>query len=84
MKLCNDSPRVFRCDIMESLTSPDVSDLLSPLTSLSEDSRCIGYPVTLWLTHDFSGASNSKLLHYYDLIEKTKAGGGVSCVWRQI
>jgi hypothetical protein len=73
VRLCKDSLHVFRCDIMESLTSPDVSDFLSPLTSLSEDPRCLGYPVSLWLAHDFSGASNSKLLHYYDLIEKTLA-----------
>ncbi|MHC3128552.1 MAG: DNA double-strand break repair nuclease NurA [Candidatus Bathyarchaeota archaeon] len=77
VKLCKDSPRVFRCDIMEYLTSTDVSDFLSPLTSLSEDPRCLGYPVTLWLAHDFSGASNSKLLHYYDLIEKTLAADGL-------
>jgi len=77
VKLCKDSPRVFRCDIMEFLTSTDVSDFLSPLTFLSEDPRCLGYPVTLWLAHDFSGASNSKLLHYYDLIEKTLAADGL-------
>ena len=77
VKLCKDSSRVFRCDIMESLTSREVSEFLSPLTTLSEDPRCLGYPVTLWLAHDFSGASNSKLLHYYDLIEKTLAADGL-------
>ena len=77
VRLCDDSPRVFRCDIMESLTSREISELLSPLTSLSEDPRCLGYPVTLWLAHDFSGASNSKILHYYDLIEKTLAADGL-------
>ncbi len=77
LKLCKDSSRVFRCDIMDSLTSREVSDFLSPLTSLSEDPRCLGYPITLWLAHDFSGASNSKLLHYYDLIEKTLTSDGL-------
>ena len=77
VKLCEDSKHVFRCDIMESLTSSNVSELLSPLTSLSEDPRCLGYPVTLWLAHDFSGASNSKILQYYDLIEKTLSDEGI-------
>jgi len=30
VKLCEDSPHVFRCDIMGSLTSRDVSEFLSP------------------------------------------------------
>ncbi|MCW4034313.1 MAG: hypothetical protein NWF03_03000, partial [Candidatus Bathyarchaeota archaeon] len=77
MKLCEDSPHVFRCDIMESSPDGDVCELLSPLTSLSEDPRCLGYPVTLWLAHEFSGASNSKILEYYDLIEKTLSAEGI-------
>jgi len=77
VKLCEDSQHVFRCDIMESLPSNCVSDLLSPLTSLSEDPRCLGYPVTLWLAHEFSGASNSKILQYYDLIEKELTTEGI-------
>jgi hypothetical protein len=77
VKLCNDCSRVFRCDIIDSLTSLEVSEFLSPLTTISEDPRCLGYPITLWLAHDFSGASNSKLLHYYDLIEKTLASEGL-------
>lgn len=77
VKLCQDSQHVFRCDIMESLASNNISELLSPLTALSEDPRCLGYPVTLWLAHEFSGASNSKLLQYYDLIEKTLADEGI-------
>jgi len=58
-------------------TASDVSEFLSPLTSLSEDPRCLGYPVTLWLAHEFSGASNSKLLQYYDLIEKELETAGI-------
>ena len=77
VKLCEDSQHVFRCDIMESLPSTCVSELLSPLTSLSEDPRCLGYPVTLWLAHEFSGASNSKILQYYDLIEKELSTAGI-------
>ena len=77
VKLCGDSKHIFRCDIMESLTSSNVSELLSPLTSLSEDPRCLGYPVTLWLAHEFSGASNSKILQYYDLIEKELSTEGI-------
>jgi hypothetical protein len=76
VKLCEDSQHVFRCDIMDPLAS-NVPDFLSPLTSLSEDPRCLGYPVTLWLAHEFSGASNSKLLQYYDLIEKILSDDGL-------
>jgi hypothetical protein len=77
VKLCEDSQHVFRCDIMDPLASNNVSEFLSPLTSLSEDPRCLGYPVALWLAHEFSGASNSKLLQYYDLIEKTLSDEGI-------
>jgi len=77
VKLCEDSQHVFRCDIMDPLVSNNVSEFLSPLTSLSEDPRCLGYPVTLWLAHEFSGASNSKLLQYYDLIEKILSDEGI-------
>jgi hypothetical protein len=76
VKLCEDSKHIFRCDIMDS-TSHDVTGLLSPLTSLSEDPRCLGYPVTLWLAHEFSGASASKLLQYYDLVEKELKDVGI-------
>lgn len=73
VKLCADSPRVFRCDIMEYLLREGgtVHELLSPLTSLSEDPRCTGYPVTLWLAHDFSQPSDAKLLHYCEEVERT-------------
>jgi len=76
VKLCTESQRVFRCDIMDYLTDCGVDELLSPLTLISEDPRCMGYPITLWLAHEFSAPSESMLLHYYDLIEKelTKAG----------
>ncbi len=76
VKLCEDSKHIFRCDIMDS-KSQDITELLSPLTSLSEDPRCLGYPVTLWLAHEFSGASASKLLQYYDLVEKELETAGI-------
>jgi hypothetical protein len=76
-KLCEDSPRVFRCDIMEYLTDYGIDELLSPLTVVSEDPRCLGYPVALWLAHDFSAPSDSKLLHYYDQVEETLANAGL-------
>jgi len=82
VKLCEESPRAFRCDIMEYLTECDVHELLSPLTCISEDPRCIGYPVTLWLAHDFSAPSDSMLLHYHDKVEETLAGAGVLDVLR--
>jgi len=79
VKLCKDSPRVFRCDIMEYLLREGgkVDELLSPLTSLSEDPRCVGYPVTLWLAHDFSAPSEAKLLYYCEQVESTLKDAGI-------
>ncbi len=77
VKLCKESPRVFRCDIMDYLTDIEVDDLLSPLTCISEDPRCPGYPVTLWLAHEFSAPSDSMLLHYHDQVEKMLAEAGL-------
>ncbi len=76
VKLCEDSLHAFRCDIMEYLTNREVSELLSPLTAISEDPRCLGYPITLWLAHDFSAPSDSKLLHHHDQVEETLASAG--------
>jgi len=77
IKLCEDSPRVFRCDIMEYLTTREMDELLSPLTSISEDPRCLGYPIPLWLAHDFSRPSDSMLLHYHTQVEETLANAGL-------
>lgn len=77
VKLCGESPRVFRCDIMEYLTNRGVSELLSPLTCIAEDPRCIGYPITLWLAHEFSAPSDSMLLSYHDIIEETLNNTGL-------
>jgi len=82
VKLCADSPRLFRCDIMEYLTNREIDELLSPLTFTSEDPRCLGYPVALWLAHDFSAPSNSKLLDYYVQVEETLVGAGLLDVLR--
>jgi len=76
-KLCESSPRVFRCDIMEYLNARGIEEILSPLTSISEDPRCLGYPVTLWLAHDFSAPSDAKLLHYCEQVEKTLGDAGL-------
>lgn len=70
VKLCVDSPHVFRCDIMDYLTQNDICELLSPLTTVSEDPRCLGYPISLYLAHEFSAPSNSMLLSYHDQIEE--------------
>jgi len=83
VKLCGDSSRVFRCDVMEYLTNSDLQELLSPVTSISEDPRCLGYPVTLWLAHDFSAPSNSQLLYYYDKVEETLREIGLLDVLRR-
>jgi hypothetical protein len=82
VKLCKESRRVFRCDIMEYLTDCDMHQLISPLTFISEDPRCVGYPVALWLAHDFSAPSDSMLLHYHDQVEETLATAGLLDVLR--
>ena len=84
VKLCADSPYVFRCDIMDYLTEQDIGELLSPLTSVSEDPRCVGYPISLYLAHEFSGASNSMLLSYLDQVEnKLKETGLLETLRRE-
>ncbi|MFQ6073881.1 MAG: DNA double-strand break repair nuclease NurA, partial [Candidatus Bathyarchaeia archaeon] len=82
VKLSEETMRIFRCDIMEYLSNCEVTELLSPLTAISEDPRCLGYPVPLWLAHDFSAPSDSKLLHYHDQVEETLAGAGLLDVLR--
>jgi len=77
IKLCEESHRIFRCDIMDYLTDREVNEILSPLTFTSEDPRCMGYPITLWLAHEFSAPSESMLLHYHDLIEKELDSAGL-------
>jgi hypothetical protein len=83
VKLCEDSPHVFRCDIMEYLVDREVSELLSPLTCVSEDPRCIGYPITLLLAHEFSAPSDSMLLSYHDQVERTLGDAGLLDVLRR-
>ena len=77
VKLSEESPRVFRCDVMDYLVDQPMDVLLSPLTVIAEDPRCIGYPVVLWLAHDFSTPSESQLLNYYDLAETRLKDVGV-------
>jgi hypothetical protein len=83
VKLCGDSPRIFRCDIMDYLSDRTVNELLSPLTFTSEDPRCAGYPITLWLAHEFSAPSESMLLHYHDMVEKELSSVGLLDVLRR-
>ncbi|MBX5328003.1 MAG: hypothetical protein QHH18_01405 [Candidatus Bathyarchaeota archaeon] len=77
VKLCKESFRVFRCDIMEYLTEGDVSELLAPLTVVAEDPRCLGYPIPLLLAHEFSKPSDSMLLAYHDQVEGVLAEAGL-------
>ncbi len=69
VKLCAESSHVFRLDIMDYLGNLPVDEVLSPLTAVCEDPRCLGYPVSLWLAHEFSAPSDSMLLHYCDQVE---------------
>jgi hypothetical protein len=82
VKLCEGSPRVFRCDIMEYLKRRKVEEILSPLTAVAEDARCLGYPAPLYLAHEFSGPSDTALLHYYDTIEDKLSEAGLSKMLR--
>ena len=50
---------------------------------ISEDPRCLGYPVVLWLAHDFSSVSKAKLLQYHVQVEDTLAEAGLLDVLRQ-
>jgi len=77
VKLCEESQRIFRCDIMDYLTDREIGELLSPLTFVSEDPRCIGYPIALWLAHEFSAPSDPQLLYYHDQVEETLATAGL-------
>jgi len=83
VRLCEESPRVFRCDIMEYLTKGEIGEVLAPLTTVAADPRCLGYPVSLWLAHDFSAPSDAKLLQYLDQVEKTLANAGVLDLLRE-
>jgi len=82
IKLSPESPRAFRCDIMSFLTGFDVEKLISPLRGISGDPRCLGYPVALWLAHDFSSVSASKLLEYHVKVEEALAEAGLLEVLR--
>ena len=74
VKLNPGSFRIFRCDIMDYLTGGDMVQLLSPLTSISDDPRCLGYPISLYLAHNFAKVdSEAKLLYCRDLVEKVLA-----------
>jgi len=62
---------------MEYLTARKAEEILSPLTSISEDPRCLGYPVSLWLAHDFSAPSDAKLFHYCEQVERALFDAGL-------
>ncbi len=70
VKLCSESIHSFRCDVMDYLTVREMSDLISPLTNISEDPRCIGYPICFYLAHEFSAPSDSMLFNYHDKVEE--------------
>jgi hypothetical protein len=77
VKLSKESKRVFRCDVMEYLTDQDVGETLAPLTVVAEDPRALGYPIPLFLAHEFSAPSDSMLLAYHDQVEAKLAEAGL-------
>lgn len=83
VKLSSDSSHIFRCDIMDYLTQLDICKLLSPLTAVSNDPRCLGYPISLYLAHDFSAPSNSMLLFYHEQIEEKLKEAGLLEILRR-
>jgi hypothetical protein len=70
VKLNASTPMAFRCDIMEYLTDNNLSELISPLTALSQDARCLGYPICLYLAHHFTKTASSKMLHFREVLER--------------
>lgn len=83
VRLSKDSQRVFRCDIMEYLTERRIDEVLAPLTTVAEDPRALGYPIPLFLAHDFSAPSESMLLCYHDEIESALTEAGLLEVLRR-
>jgi hypothetical protein len=77
IRLSKDSPRVFRCDVMEYLTDDEIGEIIAPLTLVADDPRSLGYPVPLFLAHEFSAPSESMLLSYHDQIEASLAEAGL-------
>jgi len=73
----------LRCDVMEYLAKEDLGKLLSPLTSLAQDPRCEGYPVTLYLAHDFTRIKSlAKRLEHYDRVEDRLRQAGILDILR--
>ena len=70
VKLNTSTPIAFRCDIMKYLTENDLGELISPLTALSQDARCLGYPVCLYLAHQFTRTASPKMLYYREVLER--------------
>jgi hypothetical protein len=64
------APIAFRCDIIEYLNDTDLVELISPLTALSQDARCFGYPVCLYLAHHFTKTASPKLTYYREILER--------------
>lgn len=64
------APIAFRCDIMEYLADADLVELASPLTALSQDARCLGYPICLYLAHHFTKTASPKLTYYREVLER--------------
>jgi len=69
VRLNPEVPIAFRCDIMEYLTGKELVDLISPLTFLAQDARCLGYPVALYIAHQETEVASPKLLYYRDQLE---------------
>jgi len=83
VKLSKDSQRVFRCDIMEYLADGEIIEILAPLTAVAEDPRSLGYPIPLFLAHEFSAPSESMLLSYHDQVEGALAEAGLLTTLRR-
>jgi hypothetical protein len=62
---------------MEYLATHEISELLSPLTVVAEDPRCLGYPVSLLLAHQFSSPSDAMIFSYLDQIDEELRNAGL-------
>src|SRR3972149_2196173 len=59
------------------LTERGISEVLAPLTTVAEDPRALGYPIPLFLAHEFSGPSDPMLLSYLDEVETSLTEAGL-------
>jgi hypothetical protein len=92
VKLSPSSERIFRCDVpdyLRPLYDTEASELgkskakfrpvslLSSLTALCNDARCVGYPAPLYVAHSLTEIPRPKWLWYYSMRNDWLADAGL-------